>query len=395
MKGMSAELLEAFQFRYRNWDALTSDHPPFLTEPLVLSRHDHETIVSITERVHSLLMRARHKVTLNPDLCRFLGLDDWTTGLLRMEEALTKNLEIARYDLFRTRTGGWQISEVNSDVPSGFNESSFMNETLCRDSGVEIPLSVTERFADELASLGAGKIAMVYGTAYAEDLQLCLFLRDRLAERGRAALLASPAHLKMRKGQPCFWDDVVQAVYRVYPVEWFSALSHRDAWKELIQAGVVLVNPFRTIITQSKNFFALLHRDSETFFSKDDWTWLKGYLPYTKPFALRDTGTLLKEKERWVLKPVFGRMGYDVSIGPDCSVENWQKALDDAGRKPESFCLQEFFDVEPHDLGHERVYLCIGVFVVNGKFAGYFTRASLGRLTTYEAMDVATVIELS
>ncbi len=349
------------------------------------------------------MVKARQSISGSSDKMRCLGLDAWTQGAISHELNSmdpASGVEIARYDFFKTTSGRWMISEINNDVPSGFNEASFVGE-IARDfwpdkSRYEVPASITDNFVNELKRKNLKSLAMLYGTAYSEDLQICLFLKDHLEGASLKVTLASPSHLTVSGGKAAVWGQAVDGIYRVYPVEWFSALHNRDAWMRAVSLkNLLLVNPLSTIISQSKNFFSILDAVGSDLFCDGDWDWVRPFIPHTSAFEPEKISAYAGEKDRWVLKPIFGRMGYDVAIGKLLTADNWQKALSAASKKPELYCIQECFDIAPVSFALGGCYPCVGVFVINGRFSGYFTRASLTPLTTYEAMDVATAVALS
>lgn len=403
MMGIPEKLLREFQFRFRNWDSMSVSHPPFLSEPFCLSRYDHEFLVKTAERMHPLMIQARQRIADDPDKMHSLGLDLWTQQAIAQEldaGSLRPGIEIARYDFFKTLDGGWRISEINNDVPSGFNESSFMHEGVLKTwqgmGKYEFGVPATHHFVKALKAGDIRSLAMLYGTAYAEDLQVCLFLKDHLETSSVQVTLASPSHLRASRGKATIWGQEVDSIYRIYPAEWFSALPNRDEWMRALRLkNLQMINPLSTIISQSKNFFSLLHANKNDLFTTEDWGSIRRFIPYTEPFASEKISAYSEDKDRWVLKPIFGRMGYDIAVGKLLSVEQWEKSLSQASKKPEQYCVQECFDIAPVRFSFANSYLCVGVFVINGRFSGYFTRASLTPLTTYEAMDVATVIELS
>ncbi len=396
---LDASLMRMFQFNYRNWDALAVEHPPFLLEPFCLSAAEHPEIISRVERLHAATREVRNELAGDRNAMQQLGVDDWTCRIIEQERAASgqsSNAEIARYDFFKT-VQGWKISEINNDVPSGFNESSCLEQIMKMHPPafpVSFPPNATEGWVAAIRQLGLRSLALVYGTAYAEDLQVCLFLKDRFEAAGINCVLASPAHLRMKNGRPCFWGEPVDGIYRFYPVEWFSSLPNRADWEELLRQKIPLFNPFGTILSQSKKFFALLHHNGAVLLNRY-FGGIQDTVPKTFFFRPDQMESYLTGRERWVLKPVFGRMGAGIVLGKFTSEDAWKLALLEAAKMPEQFILQEYFEAEIYAFEAGRLYVCIGVYVINGRFAGYFTRASVSPLTTYEAMDAATVTSIS
>lgn len=390
-------LILRYQFEYRNWDGLSPAHAPFLLDPLVLSSLDHALIVSVVERLHRQILRARAEVIRRPQTDFLSGIDPWTRALLaREQQEAAASVEIARYDFFKDTAGRWNVSEINNDVPSGFNESSCLRDFVPDRPEWRAPAEdATRLFVDAVLARGVRTLAMVYGTAYSEDLQVCLFLKDRLEARGCEVVLASPTHLRLHRGKAFFWDRRVDAVYRVYPMEWFSSLPNRSVWERLAAAGIPVINPFSGIVSQHKSFFGLLQRGMFSAFEPGEWDALRSYLPSTESFDPARVRNYRDERDAWVLKPVFGRMGYDVTIGRLQTPEKWEKKLAEAVKNAPVYCMQKYFDTAAVQFEAGSYFPCVGVYVIDGKFAGYFTRVSPTPLTTYEAIDVATVVKNS
>jgi hypothetical protein len=65
---------------------------------------------------------------------------------------------------------------------------------------------------------------------------------------------------------------------------------------------------------------------------------------------------LRDERERWVLKRAFGRMGDSVVIGALCTPAEWERAVAEALRTPGEFCMQERFAVRSVPFGVGPLY---------------------------------------
>jgi hypothetical protein len=72
---------------------------------------------------------------------------------------------------------------------------------------------------------------------------------------------------------------------------------------------------------------------------------------------------------------------------------DWNRALDEAAKRPRDFLMQERFDVSPLAFNEGPLYPALGAFLVNGRFAGYYSRAAAKPLITHEAYHVATIVE--
>ena len=116
------------------------------------------------------------------------------------------------------------------------------------------------------------------------------------------------------------------------------------------------------------------------------------HLPHTEPFRRERLDVYLEERDRWVLKRAFGRMGDAVVLGSLVSAAEWERALAEAARDPHASCMQERFRVRPVQFGFGLLYPALGAYLVNGRFAGYYSRVASRPFITHEAPHVATLV---
>ena len=143
-----------------------------------------------------------------------------------------------------------------------------------------------------------------------------------------------------------------------------------------------LSNPGRGIIVQSKRFPLT-------------WDSLKCALPTWRrllpesrcPSQLREV-----ESEKWVVKPAFGRVGEDVAIAGVSGTAEYRQILRTMRGEPGQWIAQRRFEVVPVPTDDGDVFPCVGVYTVNGKFAGLYGRAARLPLINENAWDVAILV---
>jgi glutathionylspermidine synthase len=384
-----AELLRALRFRHFKWDTHVCGGCRLLPEALVLSRAAHEEIVRTVERLHEGLGRFERQVRRDPQALARLSVPGALHPLIAAEEHGT--LQLARYDLFPTVDGRWMVSEFNEDVPGGFNEAAGIPDLVgdpvagLRWEG-DLRARVVEAFdAHET-------VALLYATAFSEDLQHMLILDRWLRDAGHQTVLGSPAHLVPgwgRWGRPRILGTAVDALFRFYPAEWLPRLPNLPVWLRL-GPRLPMMNPVHRLVRQSKLMFALWGAMPDP--DPADRELLASHCPLTEPFDPARIGVLQEERDRWVLKRAFGRMGDSVVIGALSTGTAWAAALAEARRAPADFCIQERFVVRPLCFEAGPLYPAIGAFLVNGRFAGYYSRAAPEPLITHEAYHVPTLV---
>lgn len=382
-----AEVLRALRFRFHKWDTYACGRCLVLPEALVLTRAEHARVVAVTEALHGALGRLEARVRREPELLAYLGIPAPLHPLIG-EEPETE-LQLTRYDLFPTADGRLMVSEFNEDVPGGFNEAVGLPRLLAGAlPGLEFAGDLAGAFAAAFA--GRERVALMYATAYAEDLQHMLALEDWLAEAGHRTVLCSPEHLERRRGRPAVMGERVDAAFRFFPGEWMPRLPNFRLWLRL-GPRLPMMNPLYRLVRQSKKVFALWRRPG--LVDGADREVLDRHGPFTEELDPDELPRLAAERERWVIKHAFGRMGDNVVVGSLESDESWRRALDEARPVARELALQERFPTAPLDFAGGPLYPAIGAFLVNGRFAGYYSRAAARPFLNHEAYHVATLVE--
>jgi hypothetical protein len=236
-----------------------------------------------------------------------------------------------------------------------------------------------------------GRAGLVYATGYAEDLQHMLIMGELLQKRGIKTVLASPEHLTCgRFGRPHLLGQPVDWILRFFPGEWYGYLGNIRDWRRAV-SKIPVINPLSRLLRQSKALYALWRE--EPLLDAADTALLNQYTPHTEFFQKDKTPVYLAERETWVLKKVFGRMGDAVVIGRTCPPPIWEKAVAEAAKTPDAYIAQHAFIPLPVPNGTQSLFPALGVYLIDGAFAGYYSRADEVGFTTNEAYYVVTAVE--
>ena len=385
--GQFEALIEELRFRYHKWDVYVGGKLRILPDTLVLTHQEHEEAVACCVGVHDALERAGNRLMNEGGLQDRLGIPKAVQEIIRAETP--HHHGIVRYDVIPTTTG-WMVPEVNEDAPGGFNETiaskSLFNQLL--DSSAP-PGDFSARFLDSLPK--GRRVGLVYATGYAEDLQHVLILGELLRSNGFETVLASPEHLTCRPfGRPQLLGEPVDWIFRFFPGEWYGYLDNIRAWRRTA-ARIPVVNPLSRLLRQSKGLFALWRE--MPLLDEADTDWLNRYTPYTEFFQKDHAPRYLAERETWVLKKLYGRMGDTVVIGRLCKPDAWEKAVAHAAKTPETYIAQHAFVPLSVSNNGRPLFPALGVYLINGRFADYYSRADDVGFTTHEAYYVVTSVE--
>lgn len=118
-------------------------------------------------------------------------------------------------------------------------------------------------------------------------------------------------------------------------------------------------------------------------------TWRASQRAKDEPFWQQ----VIDEREAWVLKQNFGRMGDNVVMGRLVKPTDWATAVAEARRRPADWVVQQCFEVAPLDFATGPQYPAVGAYLINGRFVGYYSRVAPEPFLTHQAIYVPTVIE--
>lgn len=381
-------VLNRWRFEFHKWDTYACGGLKLLPESLVLSAEEHRQLVAVSERLAALLREVEQRVRRRPRILKQLGIPRRVARLIATEPDTP--LQLARYDFFPTPEGGWAISEFNEDVPGGFNEIVAAAELLATYHPPQ--LTFVDQFRQRLleALPDGGRIGLLYATGYSEDLQHMLAIEQILGSRDQRCLLSSPAHIRWRSGQAYLDGHPLADAVRFYPAEWFAALPNLWSWRRALR-NLPLMNPLTRLVSQSKAIFEICQLPG--VLPTEDQQWLASLAPRTRQWRPETADLLLADPQRWVIKPKFGRMGEQVVIGKLVDFQQWQAAVRAASKAPQHHVWQDCFETIPVEFNGGPMHPAVGTFLINGRFAGYYSRVARLPFHTHQAFYVPTVVE--
>ena len=378
-------------FECCKWDPQVGDTSALCRFPLLLRRKEWSRLAAWAEQLAAESMQAEAEILRRPALMSQLGLPRAVVRSLASLANLGRPRDIARvirFD-FHWCTGGWRISEANSDVPGGFIEASGFAHLMAEHyPSAQLPRDPAAAYADCVAAAAAGGcVALVHATAYTDDRQVMMYLARHLAARGIEPCLVSPADLvwsNQRASQVHSRDNPLAAVVRFYPGEWLPNLPRRCGWEHFFAGShTPLSNPATALVTQSKRFPLVWDQLAEPL---DAWRQL---LPETRSLA----DVPWRRDESWVLKPALGRVGEGIGLRGVSGDKDWRQIASDAAWHPAEYAAQRRFEAIPVITCEGPRYPVLGVFTIDGRAAGIYGRLAARPLIDGKAQDVAVLLE--
>jgi glutathionylspermidine synthase len=371
--GLELELVH----KWLVWDAYTAGKRRVDLHPFVLGDALHRSAVDIAEAAWRLVMRAGERdenslYRFHPDVER----------LATASRDANDQGGIARVDLLLGEDGKWVACEVNADCPGGFNESIALPR-LARIAGAtqrSLPCAV-EALADALvAKAKGGLIALAYATGYAEDLQICAIVERLVRERGGRTVRVSPTMLKSVGDGVGVRGQQIAVLYRFYPLEYMIEQRNLDA----IEAAV----RNRTLVTMSS--FAHIHAQSKLAMARafvHEPEEAEHVFAETFELSEIDRSYLLSDRPNWVVKRDLSRVGDHVYVGSLIDREDFRGILEEiAGVDDQAWIAQRYVPQKPIPTPWGERLITLGVYLLDGRFCGYFARFSKESHCSHDAL---------
>jgi glutathionylspermidine synthase len=374
-------------FKAYKWDPRVGDHDTISRYACLLSGETAQELETLAEALAAETSLMERKLIDDFALAKDLWLDKPVLKALRRAQRLgggydpQRHVRLMRFD-FHPTADGWAVSEVNSDVPGGFAESALMPGIAARffdgyAGRANLGQSIYESFKPKLA---VNRVAFVHATSYSDDRQVMQFLSDFFARQGVGGVFAALDHIKWEgKRAFCLLDnEEIGGVVRFYPVEWFPMIP-KKYWEGYCGTDIPLCNHPAALLTQSKRLPLIWDR-----LGVDIPAWKK-LLPETC-----DPRKMPANSEEWIYKPAMGRVGGGISIKGAVKEKELKKINKFAKRYPKEWIAQKMFKSLP--LGEDKLHMCIGVFTVDGKAAGFYGRVGGYNLIDQYAADIPILV---
>lgn len=376
------------------WDPQFCDNNTVAKYALVLSEKEHEDLKLLTEKLIKETIDAENFLNKNLKYAKALEIPNKFRSDIKSMKNYNpdKHIRLMRFDFHPTLENNWTVSEVNSDVPGGFAEATLMNkkalEYLNNENYYDISFGDFLTDAIKKKVRQGGKIVLVHCTSYSDDRQVMQFLGDKLNGIGYEVIYAAADQLKFENGKAISilnnCEGEVDGIIRFSPLEWVASMKTKN-WHGYFDTETVSCNHPIAIFAQTKRFpFVWDLLESKGI---DLSTWKK-LLPET--LEVNDK----RVDDKFIYKPVYGRVGENISIKEACKDDEYNKILKDVKRHPKKYVAQKKFNSRPlkNEEG-EDFHVCIGSYGIENSHAGYYARISRSpRIDSYAA-DIPVIIE--
>jgi glutathionylspermidine synthase len=392
-----AALRRRMVLEHCKWDPQVGDVSTIAPFPLILSAAAWRELWTAADALCHETMAIERRLLERPALLTLLGLPRRLrrlferTGAAQLTPAAAR---VMRFD-FHFAADGWRVSEVNSDVPGGFTESSVLprlmklyadsDTSACSTAGD--PLSAFVRRIAPVARSERAPVALLAAAGFMEDLQVVSVLARELRKLDVDAHLAQPTHLRWIDGrahlETSWYAGPLACVVRFYQGEWLARLKRNADWRPLFLGGRTPVsNPGVSILTESKRLPLV-------------WDGLdlplpawRRYLPDTR--GPRDAPW--RRDDGWLLKAAYCNTGDAVLRVASMPHRKRRATMLDVALHPGQWVAQRRFETRPIDTPHGPRFACVGVYTIDGVACGAYGRRARAEVIVNAAVDAAVLV---
>ena len=400
----------------RNSTAIYKGEPvPFLYHPMFYTPED----VKDFEYIGKIIMSIANKVAK-----RYMDFPEYRTkfeysklleDLILIDEGYHINVPIGRFDIFYGGKDNFKFCEFNTDGSSAMNEDNTLARILMDTKAinnmkkkynisyfeliykwVEESTKIFKKFNPDIEKPNVAIVDFKEsGTPYEFEE-----FKKAYINKGFKAVVADPRELKYIDGKLYFKDIKIDLIYRRIVTKEF--VDRIDEIEDLVNAykdgSVCMIGSLKSQIMHNKIIFKVLHeKETLQFLTEEERNFIKKHIPYTEEFNGEDIyKEVLKNKDKYILKPKDLYASKGVYAGKSFSSEDWKRIADESLGKEyicQEFCepfTRDFVNFEDGKLKVSKLKTITGIFMYNEKFEGLYTR--LGKSTIISGLhDYYTV----
>lgn len=363
---------------------------PFSLTPYIFSTGEYRRMTKLISDLTAVFEFAGENILSDGELLAQYGFPEEFLDILRIDPGYPRLAPIFRIDGHIER-GVFRVVETNADGSAGMNDSNAIEQAVLatniyrrieRESELKSMDMITP--LSRMLCRHAGRIGILDLPGVSTSSEF-IVIRNSLRRIGRAAEIITLAELSYRerlyaRGKP------VDVIYRRLVTR--DALAHWQTLGPLLTAyargQVRMVGSFRSELLHSKAILNLLHDPAlQSKFPPADRRLILKHIPRSQKLDPAACEIALRQKNRWIIKPLDDYGSRGVSVGRDITAGKWRNALSSA-LKHGKYILQEYVEasrnpvIRPDATGRPRIsneMLSIGFFIYAGIPAGPYIRS--------------------
>lgn len=392
----------------------TRKHDIFTKEPFYLENKYHQAFNETGTVLNDLIIRIIEGISDDfQDLIPYIPSFPYKNEILSLKNPLAPLLW-ARYDGFvKNDNTGIFYSELNYDKPCAQREIMVM-ESLA-NSEENINKGFLEKLKNNIYNICKEyfkdkeyfTIALLCSSSRMEETHLMMLFKKLFETEKFRFIVCNNTNFEYKDQSIYSFGEKIDAVIRLYPAEYLKEVNCFQEMLKLFEEGkLLLLNDPRVIIGQCKNLYSYLwklSKNKDKRITDKEMQVIESSLPYTELLNMDNIKLAMKDKDKWVMKPVYGRYSIDVFIGKLCSDEEWNECIEyviQCIQNEKYFILQEFCeireDIVPYFNGmfnyRVEAFANLGVFISLKDYIGTCVRFNPTYLTEEENTWITPIL---
>lgn len=331
-------------------------------------------------------------------------------------------LPIARFDIFyNEEDGSFKFCEINTDGTSAMNEDRVLNLALAKNPAHRHLLQSHSFSTFELFDSWVKTFFEIYSTYEKRVEHPHIGIVDFLGGVEIEEFREFRKHFEAA-GATCELCEVTQLSYRDHHLyspagKIIDAVYRRAVTTDLMQRAdevrpfldafkngdVCVIGALNTQIVHNKWLFRLLHgEETLSLLTPKERSFVLEHIPKTGLLSEKSSEfrNVLRDKDRYLIKPLDSYASKGVYAGVDCAPEEWEAHVREF--EGNTYIYQEYcppyrtanIDFLEKNPAFSNYANMTGLYVYNGKFAGIYSRLAGGAVISsqYNERDCASLV---
>lgn len=351
----------------------------------------------IIDTFMSIAKKVTKKYVEDEEYRKLFDFDPLTEKLILKDPGYSIDIPIARIDIMYDEPGKFKFCEVNTDGSSAMLEDQaladiYKESKIFKDFSNKYKLekkNALEGVVDSILDLYYKEVSKkdpnvaIVDIVEFENMEF-LKIEKLFQEKGLDAKIVDVRDLKRKDGKLYAGDMEIDLVYRRLVTS--DLIKHQDDCKDFIDSYLngefTSIGSLRTSIFYTKDIFRILRLEpTKEILSKEEYDFILNHIPFTESFNYDEKDEIIKNKDKYILKPKQGYASHGVFIGKDLSEEEFKEKLDEI--KSLDYIYQEYYTVDPmkfikfenkDKVNLENFSTVTGLFVYNNKLSSPYMR---------------------
>lgn len=375
---------------------------PTLYQGFFYDENTEDEYKKIVKIFMDIVKKVTKKYLEDEDYRKIFNFDKLTEKLILKDPGYDIDIPIARIDIMYSDKEKFKFCEVNTDGSSAMLEDKALQE-IYKESKIYKEFSkkykiqstdLIEEVVDSIIDLAKRIKKDSINLAIVDIIEFDNIefqkIKESFNKKGINAYIADVRELKRKNNKLYYKETPIDFVYRRLVTS--DLIDYKEESKDFIDSYLngefISIGSFRTTLFYTKDIFRILRlKETQEILNDKENQFIKDYIPFTETFDYKKKEEIIKNKDKYILKPKQGYASHGVFIGKDLTKEEFRKKIEEI--KDLDYIYQEYYTVEgmkfikfkeEKEVDLEDYSTVTGLFVYNNKLSAPYMRIGQKRL---------------